>query len=188
MAYNRWTFYGESEELKHYGVLGMRWGVHKARYYERQARKYANWYETKTGIADKNASLELFSKYEKRRQAVVDKLRKKSTEKLEKYHSAYKKKQLAADRKYASAQRKEYGILANRTKAGELYGKADKRQYKANRVAYKGKRFYDEMVRAYKDVGIDMDSDTAKLGKDLVDRIEHESITYYVNAGAKHRR
>ena len=187
MAYNRWTFYGESEELKHYGVLGMRWGVHKARYYERQAQRYKRMTETMTG-ANQQAAYMLQLDYEKRRQAVVDKLRKKSTEKLEKYHSAYKKKQLAADRKYASAQRKEYGILANRTKAGELYGKADKRQYKANRIAYKGKRFYDEMVRAYKDVGIDMDSETAKLGKDLVDRIEHESITYYVNAGAKHRR
>lgn len=186
MAYNRWTFYGQSEELKHYGVLGMRWGVRKARYYERKAQKYRRMTETMTG-ANKQAAYMLQLENEKRRQAVVDKLRKKSTEKLEKYHSAYKKKQLSADRKYVSAQRKEYGILANRTKAGKIYGEADKRQYKANKVAYKGKRFYDEMVRAYKDVGIDMDSDIAKLGKDLVDRIEHESITYYVNAGAKHK-
>lgn len=76
MAYNRWTFYGESEELKHYGVLGMRWGVHKARYYERQAQRYKRMTETMTG-ANKVAASVRQTEYERRRQAVVDKLRKK---------------------------------------------------------------------------------------------------------------
>lgn len=187
MAYNRWTFYGQSEELKHYGVLGMRWGVRKARYYERKAQKYKNWVETKTG-ADKKASYMLQTDYEQRRKAVVEKLRKKSSEKLAKYYKSYKKNQMSADRKYLSAQRKQYGLLANETKAGKQYAKADKTQYRASRAAYKGKRFYDEMVRAYKDVGIEMDSETAKLGKELVDRIENQSVTYYVNAGSKRRR
>ena len=186
MAYNRWTFYGQSEELKHYGVLGMRWGVRKARYYERKAQKYKRLTETMGG-ADKIAAYYRQLEYEKRRQAVVDRLRKKSTEKLSKYDTSYKKWQGRADRKYSSAQRKQYGLLANETKANKIYTKASKDQYRANKVAYRGKRFYDEMVKAYGQLEIKMDSDYAKLGKEFVDRVENQSRVIYATS-AKRRR
>lgn len=186
MAYNRWTFYGQSEELKHYGVLGMRWGVRKARYYERKAQKYKRLTETAQG-SDRDAYAQRSSDYERRRQAVVEKLRRKSTEKLSKYDTSYKKWQGRADRKYSSAQRKQYGFLANETKANKTYDKASKDQYRANKVAYRGKRFYDEMVKAYGQLEIKMDSDYSKLGKEFIDRVENQSRVIYATS-AKRRR
>lgn len=177
---NRWTFYGDSEELYHYGVLGMRWGVHKARYYQRKGNKYRRMASVpgENSAAYKAKAAEYERKYESAKKHLVT----KSTEKLRSFSNRYTKEQNQADRRYSTAQRKDRSWLSSQESADKAYDKASKAQYKANKDAYKGKKWYEQMVRAYGDLDITMDKETIEIGKDLVDRVAAQSISIYSNS------
>lgn len=168
MAYNRWirghTYY--DEELLHYGVLGMRWGVRKARYYKSHAE-------------DRAYRPEVRSEYQRRLNATVGQIREKSFKKLAKYEQKYSKLQSKANREYEKAQKKAYGFLSNKDKADKVFEKAARRQYKANKILYRERRWFDRMSKAYKDIDIDIDSEMAKTGEEIVRRVLAQSQTLY---------
>lgn len=168
MAYNRWrngqVYVGG--ELKHYGVLGMRWGVHKARYYKRHAEDMAYRPEVR-------------AEYRKRFKSTVNKIQEKAGKKFAKYEREYNKRQRKADAAYEKAQKKAYGFFSNQERANKAFAAASKKQYKANKILYKEKRWYEHMVKAYKDMKLDLDPETAKIGEEIIRRTLAQSQTMY---------
>lgn len=110
----------EQNELMHYGVLGMKWGVHKGNV----AQAYSK-------ASTKRKKLD-------NRVVQAKKAYDKSTIKANTGAAAkYKKLQIKVDAMQAKADKKKYGMFSNSQKAAELQVKADRAQYKANK--YKSK-------------------------------------------------
>ena len=113
----------EQNELKHYGVLGMKWGVHRGNVSQAYGK-----------ATDKRKKLD--AKVVKAKKAYNNATIKANTGSAQKYQ----KLQVKADRLQAKADKKKYGLFSDPSKAVELQIKADRAQYKANK--YKSK--YDK--------------------------------------------
>lgn len=126
------TFYEptvKSDELYHHGVLGMKWGVHRA-------RKLA------AGGHHEAAKKKLMSTYEK------------SSRKIEKMDKKINKLQAKAVKKQQKADRNAYGWFGNQRKAKRLNFKASRLQYKANKKAQKAQKFLNQMNKTYSNTSI----------------------------------
>lgn len=156
--YNKWIIY--SDELYHYGVIGMKWGVHKA-------RKFAA-----------SGNTEGFK-------TVAYKLDTKATRKLGKLNARYDKQQAKADRKYAQAERKASSLFTSKKSAQKAFEKASKYQFKANKAAAKGKKWYDRMLKEYKRAGIPMSKENQEIGKELIRQIRANSRAMYAASYAR---
>ncbi len=152
MSYNRWIMC--SDELYHYGVLGMKWGTHKARKY------------SASGDTEKF-------------KAVTYKLDTKATRKLNRINAKYEKKQAKADRKFEKAERKANSFLTSKRSAQKAFEKASKYQFKANKAAARGKKWYDQMVKQYKKAGIPMSKENQEIGKELIRQVRANSRAMY---------
>lgn len=173
VIYSGSYIYGSTNELYHYGVLGMRWGVHKARYYKRQYNKYSS-------LANQSEDARVrAAKYQQLLTETKKRITSKSTEKLKKINASYQKRQNSANRNYDKGERREHSWLASQESADRAYKKANKQQYRANRLANRGKRWYDQMVRAYGDLELTMDKETIEIGKRFVDHVTTQSQLKY---------
>lgn len=106
-------------EIKHYGVLGMKWGVRHdpVKAYSKAVKK-----------RDKlNANVTTA------KQAYAEASRKANSG----VSTKYLKRQAKADKLQAKADRKKYGLFTNANKAAKLQVKADRAQYKANKIKAK---------------------------------------------------
>ena len=112
--------YNNDDYLQHYGVLGMKWGVHRGKVSQAYGKA-----STKRRKLD-NRVVKAKNAYEK---ATI----KANTGVAAKY----KKLQTKADAIQTKADKKKYGMFSNASKAAELQVKADRAQYKANK--YKSK-------------------------------------------------
>lgn len=110
------TRVNNTNELYHYGVLGMKWGVHHnaAKAYSKAAAK----------------SNKLQDKVEKTGQNYAKKSQKANSG----VSTRYLKRQAKADKLQAKANKKKYGLFTNAKKATELQVKADRAQYKADKI------------------------------------------------------
>ena len=170
MAYNRWQFATppSDDDLLHYGVLGMRWGVRKAKYYQSKANKFAD---------DPVKKAEYQAKYEQ----TVSNLKKRSRSHLEYFDKKYRTYQDTANRKFSKADRKSHGLFKNEKAADRAFGSYSKNQRKANRLSEKEERFYKEMVRSYKDLKLEMDDDLVKKGEEIIRRRDYLSMAVYAD-------
>lgn len=183
--YNRWITY--SDELYHYGVLGMKWGVHKARSAAKTMRKMdeqrklinasnepALLKKRAMSIADEN-----YSKAEKKRSKALEKIDRKATRKLQKINTKYEKRQAKADRKFDKAERKANALLSSKKSAERAFRKASKAQFKANKVAARGKKWYERMEKEYKRADISMSKRNQEIGKELIRQVRANSRAMY---------
>ena len=108
-----------NDELMHYGVLGMRWGVTRNR-------------QATIGKAYKKLG-KLDSDIEKKRKAATKAAIKVGTGASKKYMNLNDK----ANKMQAKADRKKYGLFSNAKKAEELQFKSDRARYRANKYKYK---------------------------------------------------
>lgn len=113
----------QNEELMHYGVLGMKWGIRRGNV---------------SGAYSKavNKQNKLNSNVEKARVKYVKSDIKARTGAA----SKYKKLQVKADKAQYKADKKKYGLFTNAAKATKLQEKADKAQYKADKYKYRSEK------------------------------------------------
>lgn len=117
----------KEDELQHYGVIGMKWGVrHDA------AKAYSKAVTKSNKLQDK-----------------VEKTGHKYTKKSQKANTGvstrYLKRQAKADKLQAKANKKKYGLFTNAKKAAKLQVKADRAQYKADKIKGRAeKRNFEE--------------------------------------------
>ena len=129
-----------SDELQHYGVMGMRWGV-------RRASKVLSSSKSSQGKRDKAiSSLEKhkskttakIASLEKKRTKLDDNLRK-STEKDMTKATKLEKKAAKLDQKIAKNQRKAGGMFTSQKKAEKLLSEANVMQAKSTKLHTKAK-------------------------------------------------
>lgn len=104
----------------HYGVLGMKWGVHKGNVSQAYGKATAKRKKLDNRVVQAKKA--------------YDKATIKANTGLS---TKYKKLQIKADMIQAKVDKKKYGLFSNSKKAAELQAKADRAQYKANK--YKSK-------------------------------------------------
>lgn len=145
------TFYecrtGSSDELIHYGVRGMRWGV-------RRNTKRLNSSDSATR-AKAVASLK---KHRDKGNAEVAKLRKKGVKLKQKHEQHIIKSETKAAKlnaKAAKQRRKAYGLFVSESKMAKRLGKAQVLESKANAMTAKANRAKayvnknDAMIKAF---------------------------------------
>lgn len=103
-------------ELMHYGVLGMKWGVHRGRVAQSYGKAVAkrNKLDKRVEVAKAKANTGVSAKY--------------------------KKLQATADKYQRKADKKKYGFIPNQKKAAKLQVKADRARFKANKYKDKSER------------------------------------------------
>lgn len=172
MAYNRWISAAppvSEEDLLHYGVVGMKWGVRKARYYASKANKL--------GLSPDTAAkkLEYLLKYNE----AVTAFKNKSRGQLVKYDTTYRKHQDQAKKNLLESDRRLNKFFKDYRGSEKYRKRFEKSQNRANRINAKEERFYKEMIKAYEKLKIKPDSDLVEKGKEIVHRSDVLSMTVY---------
>lgn len=118
------------EDIEHYGVLGMKWGV-------------------------KHDAAKAYSKASAKKIRLENEVAKTRNEYLKKSAKAnsgvsvkYRKKKAKADKLQFKADKKKYGFFSNANKAAELQVKADRALYKANKYKHKYEKRKDAESKA----------------------------------------
>lgn len=183
--YNRWR--PPEEELYHYGVLGMKWGVHK----NRSAWKAYGREKAKRDASDSESD---WSKHETKSYALMKKagaasksVRTNSERKLMKLDARYQKKQAKADRQFDKAERKANSLFTSKRAADRAFRKASKSQFKANKVAASGKKWYEQMSKAYKKMDVEMPESSRKVGEEFIRQVRANSRAMYAASYASGR-
>jgi hypothetical protein len=139
------------DDLKHYGVLGMKWGVRKGR----TAQDYKNEYKK---ASKKLAKLD--KKYVKKETKAIN-LQTKTDKQISKMNSFFTTKR---------------GKAKAAKKLDKLMPKLNKSKREAYKAATKGDRWCKSMEKHFKKVNINMAKEDAEIGKKFVDVIRMRAI------------
>ncbi len=159
-------------DLLHYGVLGMRWGI----------RRYQPYPKGHKG------GKEIGEAARAKRAAGMQRTYDKSVKKLNKYKTKIDKKQSVADRYYQKVQKKENSRLSSKKSVSKAMEKANDAQRKVNRLQYRASKWYKRMEKEFSKVDVNIDNDTKALGKEYIDRVARNSAGIFaqtIYAGAR---
>ena len=142
--------YYTTDELLHYGVPGMKWGVRRAR---------AAMAKASTKEDRQKASAKLQGHMTK------------ASKKLDKLNTKVEKAQYKARKASNKADRKATSFLASEKAADKAVAKARKKSFKAVKKVAKARKWYEQMDKAFKNTGLTMTAQQQALGKSYLDTL-----------------
>ena len=146
--------YVNDDELMHYGVIGMKWGVHRSRY----AAKKGNNSKAKQ-IADKH-----YAKAEK---------------KLNRYSQKYDRRFNKSQKQMLKSESSLYGLFGSEKRYKKATYKANKEYYKANKKLKRGLNWYRKMEKNFGKTGVhELSQQSIDIGRKFVENIN----TFHENA------
>lgn len=169
----------EQNELYHYGVIGMKWGMHRARKHQSTGNRLMARSDKSMGTPESKEDWRNARKHYDKFERLTTKYTAKAEAKLRKINASYEKRQARADRKFDKAERKSNSFLASERSAKKAFRKASKEQFRANKIAAKGKKWYDQMAKEYKKTGVAISKESQEIGKELVRQIRANSRAMY---------
>lgn len=130
----------EQNELMHYGVLGMKWGVR-----HNPKKAYT-----------------------------------KSSSKLHKLDSKYKKAQGKADDSAARAERKAGSFFASKESVRSAINTANKKQSRANNIAFKASKWFKRMEKEFsKTKVVSLSKEDIAIGKRYCEQVRRNTLSRY---------
>lgn len=156
------------DELAHYGVVGMRWGVRR------------NTRMLKSGDSAKRAkAANALQKHREKGAAKINKLQKKGV-KLEMKHEQHiiknETKAAKLNEKATKQRRKAYGLFVSENKAAKRLGKAQILESKANALTAKANKAKADinknnaMIKAFEREISNIDTALVSRGKEYINR------------------
>lgn len=128
------------DELQHYGVKGMRWGIRRA----------SKRLSTATTKEQRDKAVATLQKHRTKASAQVAKLEKKQPKLAKSVEQKIVKNDVKAAKlsdKAAAKRKKAYGLFTSQKKANKLIYKADKLQARADYLAVKSKKAKAELAK-----------------------------------------
>lgn len=154
--YNRWI--SPSDELYHYGVLGMKWGRRKVNYYNNRISKHRDAGFPKEGESTAVSDTRKLIR-------TLNDMRIRSEAKLSSIDARYKKAQVRADKKYTKAKKHEASVWWDEKATVRGFKRAARAQKKADRLTAKGAKWYKTMEKY---LGNSISDEARALGKQFV--------------------
>lgn len=144
-------------ELQHYGVLGMKWGVRRAR------KQYAN----ATTKAERKAATNKLNAH-----------MAKANEKLKKLDKKVDRAEALARKRKGQADAAEASFLISERRTEKHKNKARKASAKAAVRIRKAERWYNSMEKTFANTNVSMTSEQIAKGKRYKERMNMRSLTY----------
>lgn len=141
-----------NNELQHYGVLGMKWGVRRAN----------NAYSNATTKSEKKKAL-----------GILNKNMAKANKKLNKLDAKISKKRTKAEKAYYKyAKQASKSVFRSESKVKSTESKYKKKDAKYANSIVKANKWYKEIEKEFKNTPVSMTSKQQALGKKYVDTMK----------------
>lgn len=153
------NYFLSNNELYHYGVLGMKWGVRRYQPYPSGSKK----------------GKEIGEAARAKRAAGLQKHYQKAVKKFNKIDTKREKWQQDANKKIAKAEKKSQSIFSTKLSVDKSFDKARDSQFEADLLSRKGEKWFRAMEKAFANTGLDFDPEVKAMGQKYIDTVANTS-------------